>query len=108
VAPQVNPPSGQKPFHEWLIEFGNPPANEEAFAKALNDEMMVQNIYYQDLIEGKILQPLVVRRLPQGSFKSYMQSIGKLGGQNKVPRLCNDRSLADPLVTYLDHRPKPT
>ncbi|HEX5113297.1 MAG TPA: GH3 auxin-responsive promoter family protein [Saprospiraceae bacterium] len=108
VAPQVNPPSGQKPFHEWLIEFGTPPASEEAFANTLNEEMMMQNIYYQDLIDGKILQPLSVRSLPPGSFKAYMQSIGKLGGQHKVPRLCNDRSLADPLVTYLDHRPKPS
>ena len=75
---------------------------------SLNEEMMVQNIYYQDLMDGKILQPLQVRRLPQGAFNVYMQSIGKLGGQNKVPRLCNDRSLADVMETYLDLRPLPT
>jgi len=108
VAPQVNPPAGQKPFHEWFIEFANPPADVEAFTKALNEEMILQNIYYQDLIEGKILQPLQVRRLPQGSFNAYMQSIGKLGGQNKVPRLGNDRTLADALEAYLDRPPKPT
>jgi hypothetical protein len=66
--------------------------------------MVKQNLYYQDLIDGNILQPLVVRSLPRGSFKSFMQSIGKLGGQNKVPRLSNDRTLADPLSAYLDGR----
>lgn len=108
VAPQVNPPAGQKPFHEWWIEFGKAPLDMAAFATALNEEMMVQNIYYQDLMEGKILQPLQVRRLPPGSFNAYMQSIGKLGGQNKVPRLTNDRSLADALETFLDRMPLPT
>jgi hypothetical protein len=68
VAPQVNPPAGQKPFHEWWIEFGKAPLDMVAFATALNEEMMVQNIYYQDLMDGKILQPLQVRRLPQGAF----------------------------------------
>jgi hypothetical protein len=101
VAPQVNPPEGQKPFHEWWIEFGTLPEDEVAFARDLNTEMVRENIYYQDLIEGKILQPLQVRILPKGSFKAYMQSIGKLGGQNKVPRLSNDRSLAATLESYL-------
>ena len=94
VAPQVNPGDGQKPYHEWWIEFGAPPQDLEAFASALDEAMTFQNLYYQDLIAGKILQPLVVRNLPPGSFKRYMQSIGKLGGQNKVPRLSNDRVLA--------------
>lgn len=102
VAPQVNPGPGKKPHHEWWIEFGEEPKDLIAFSHDLDHEMIGQNLYYRDLIEGKILQPLVVRSLPHGSFKAYMLSIGKLGGQNKVPRLCNDRSLADPLATYLD------
>ncbi len=101
VAPQVNPAAGQKPYHEWWIEFAEEPKDFAGFCARLNEEMVRENLYYEDLIEGKILQPLVVRRLPKGSFKAYMQSIGKLGGQNKVPRLSNDRTLADPLATYL-------
>jgi hypothetical protein len=97
VAPQVNPSDGQKPYHEWWIEFGQQPANLNLFASDLNEEMVRQNLYYEDLIDGKILQPLVIRSLPPGSFIKYMNSIGKLGGQNKVPRLSNDRSIASVL-----------
>ncbi|MEP6647034.1 MAG: GH3 auxin-responsive promoter family protein [Saprospiraceae bacterium] len=100
VAPQVNPPDGQKPFHEWWIEFGEQPADINAFAKDLNEAMTRQNLYYEDLINGHILQPLILRSLKPGSFSSYMNSIGKLGGQNKVPRLSNDRGIADVLERY--------
>ncbi len=101
VAPMVSPGSGEKPYHEWWIEFGEPPSDKEAFAAALDRAMVGQNLYYRDLIEGKILQPLVVRYLPSGSFKRYMQSVGKLGGQNKVPRLSNDRVIAEALEPLL-------
>ncbi|HEY3387119.1 MAG TPA: GH3 auxin-responsive promoter family protein [Saprospiraceae bacterium] len=97
VAPQVNPGPTEKPYHEWWIEFGEPPQNPEGFATALNQAMVEQNVYYKDLIDGKILQPLIVRYLPPDSFKRYMLSIGKLGGQNKVPRLSNDRAIAEAL-----------
>ncbi len=97
VAPHVNPPDGEKPFHEWWIEFGKEPTDMHAFSRDLNEAMVRQNLYYEDLIIGKILQPLKVRSIPAGSFKKYMQSIGKLGGQNKVPRLSNDRGIADVL-----------
>ena len=100
VAPQVNPGEGEKPYHEWWIEFAQAPAQPEAFAADLDRAMMGQNLYYQDLIEGKILRPLVVRSLPPGSFKRYMQSVGKLGGQNKVARLSNDRIIADALSGF--------
>ena len=97
VAPQVNPSPGEKPYHEWWIEFTEAPKDMAAFAKDLNSAMVSQNLYYEDLIKGQILQPLKVRPLSPGAFKTYMQSIGKLGGQNKVPRLSNDRGLADVL-----------
>lgn len=97
VAPQVNPPDGDKPYHEWWIEFGEKPQDMDGFAKQLNLVMTRQNLYYEDLIAGNILQPLKVRALAPGAFKTYMQSIGKLGGQNKVPRLSNDRAIADVL-----------
>ncbi len=98
VAPQVNPPEGGAPYHEWLVEFERSPEDVEAFSQRLNGLMVEQNIYYQDLIEGKILRPLVVRPLPAHAFRRYMRSQGKLGGQNKVPRLANDRRIADQLL----------
>jgi hypothetical protein len=98
VAPQVNPDSGL-PYHEWLVEFDTQPEDMDAFAAALDTSMCRQNIYYQDLIKGHILRPLVLTPLKPGSFIEYMKSEGKLGGQNKVPRLSNDRKIADRLVT---------
>jgi len=104
VAPQVNPPDGSKPYHEWWIEFAESPADLHAFAEKLNREMTVQNIYYRDLIDGNILQPLHIRVLPPGAFVRFMQEAGKLGGQNKVPRLSNDRTMADKLQALLPGR----
>ena len=101
VAPMVSPPDGHRPYHEWWIEFGEEPKDREAFTRDLDAAMVEQNVYYKDLIEGKILQPLIVRFMPPGSFKRYMQSVGKLGGQNKVPRLSNDRVIADALEAGL-------
>ncbi|MGB3801595.1 MAG: GH3 auxin-responsive promoter family protein [Lewinella sp.] len=97
VAPQVNPTAGL-PYHEWLVEFSKAPENTEAFATALDRAMVEENLYYRDLIEGKILRPLVLTPLPLGAFRDYMRGQGKLGGQNKVPRLANDRSVADGLL----------
>lgn len=101
VAPQVTPPEGGLPYHEWFIEFAIPPANMLAFAADLDAAMQEKNTYYHDLIAGKILQPLVIKDLPKDSFIEYMRTQGKLGGQNKVPRLANDRSLADQLNQYI-------
>lgn len=95
VAPQVNPPEGGLPYHEWLIEFEEIPADLPAFERALDQAMTGQNIYYQDLIEGKILRPAKITPLRRDAFRNYMKSQGKLGGQNKVPRLSNDRKIAD-------------
>ena len=95
VAPKVNPDSDSKPYHEWFVEFEQAPADLSAFAKELDDSLRTQNVYYDDLIAGNILRSAVVRSLRQGTFRDYMKSQGKLGGQNKVPRLSNDRSLVD-------------
>lgn len=97
VAPQVNPAEGELPYHEWFIEFAQVPRHPEAFALALDDAMRKKNIYYDDLISGNILQPAKIRIMPPGTFIRYMKSQGKLGGQNKLPRLSNDRKLADRL-----------
>lgn len=96
VAPQISPAEGL-PYHEWLVEFENQPENLEAFAHALDQVMQQQNVYYYDLIQGKVLRPLVVSPVKEKGFQDYMKSIGKLGGQNKVPRLSNDRKIADAL-----------
>tara|TARA_E500000178_G_scaffold175896_1_gene174810 strand:+ start:2127 stop:3617 length:1491 start_codon:yes stop_codon:yes gene_type:complete len=98
VAPQVNPEHGL-PYHEWLIEGEMPKERKDDFMLELNQKMCEQNSYYKDLIEGSVLKGLQVVWLPQGSFTKYMKSIGKLGGQNKVPRLANDRKIADCLIS---------
>ena len=99
VAPQIQPLEGGLPYHEWLVEFETPPANMEGFALHLDRKMQEQNIYYRDLIEGKILRPARLRALPKDAFRQYMKTQGKLGGQNKVPRLSNDRKLAQALLS---------
>lgn len=96
VAPQITPISGL-PYHEWLIEFENEPQDLEAFALKIDDAMRKQNSYYDDLIVGKVLRTLVITKVAQNGFQDYMKSIGKLGGQNKLPRLSNDRAIADKL-----------
>ncbi|MBF4986594.1 GH3 auxin-responsive promoter family protein, partial [Nonlabens mediterrranea] len=83
--------------HEWFIEFGEQPNDLEEFKTTLDLKMRAQNSYYDDLIVGKILQPLVLSQVPQNGFKQYMKTIGKLGGQNKLPRLSNDRKIAQVL-----------
>jgi len=100
VAPQVNPPAGQLPYHEWFIEFGSAPVDLKAFAVKVDKALQKKNIYYFDLIEGNILQPLIIQSLQKDAFINYMRSQGKLGGQNKVPRLANDRKIADVLKEY--------
>ena len=101
VAPQIHPPDGGLPYHEWFIEFDRIPDNLAAFSQAVNTAMVQQNIYYQDLIDGKILQPLKIRPLQKDAFRRFMKTQGKLGGQNKVPRLANDRKIADVLADWV-------
>jgi hypothetical protein len=100
VAPQINPSQGI-PYHEWFVEFGKKPDNIIAFTKMLDDKMQAQNIYYQDLLQGQILKPLEMRIMKENAFRNYMKSQGKLGGQNKVPRLSNDRKIADLLENWI-------
>lgn len=94
VAPQVNPAEGL-PYHEWFIEFASEPQNLEEFSHELNSNMRKLNTYYDDLISGNILRPLIISKVQKNGFNDYMKSQGKLGGQNKVPRLSNDRNIAD-------------
>jgi len=100
VAPQIHPQSGL-PYHQWLISFDQEPDNIAAFSACLDEALRLRNIYYNDLITGGILQPLKITLLQRNAFIEYMKSLGKLGGQNKVPRLSNDRNIADALQPWL-------
>jgi hypothetical protein len=93
VAPQITPTVGL-PYHEWFIEFENEPNNLEDFALKIDIAMRKQNLYYDDLIVGNVLRTLFITKVPKNGFQEYMKSIGKLGGQNKLPRLSNDRKIA--------------
>ncbi|PIA79004.1 hypothetical protein BFR04_05645 [Gaetbulibacter sp. 4G1] len=92
VAPQITPKEGL-PYHEWFVEFENEPENLSALAKKIDESLQKQNSYYFDLIQGKVLQPLKITKVKKGGFQDYMKSVGKLGGQNKIPRLSNDRNI---------------
>ncbi len=100
VAPQVNPENGL-PYHEWFIEFTDEPNNLEDFATKIDTSMQKQNIYYFDLIEGKVLRPLLIRKVKKGGFHEYMKSIGKFGGQNKIPQLSDNRKIAEVLKDFI-------
>ena len=99
VAPMIQQGEG-KSYHEWFVEFENEPARLEAFSLKVNNNLREKNIYYDDLIAGNILQPLQIRMVRKNGFIDYMKSIGKLGGQNKVPRLSNDRKIATELLKW--------
>ena len=100
VAPQVDGGDQSLPHHEWFVEFSKEPDSFEDFIRIIDEEMQKQNVYYQDLIKGNILRPAVLTHLKREAFAEYMKSIGKLGGQNKVPRLSNDRKIAEQLSLY--------
>lgn len=99
VAPNVTPASGL-PLHEWYVEFRRAPNNMAAFIRDIDENLQKLNVYYEDLVAGKILRPLEIISLQTNAFRDYMKSIGKLGGQNKVPRLSNDRTIAEELAKY--------
>jgi hypothetical protein len=101
VAPFVSEGEG-KSYHEWFVEFENKPGDLQAFAKKLEENLRSKNVYYDDLISGNILRPLKLTPVRKNGFIDYMKSIGKLGGQNKVPRLSNDRKIADALERWVE------
>lgn len=102
VAPVIAKEEG-KSFHEWFIEFEKAPSDLVAFSKRVDDQLRSKNVYYDDLIRGNILDQLHISLVQKNGFIDYMKSIGKLGGQNKVPRLSNDRGIADALKTWLQN-----
>jgi len=104
VAPKVVPDEGEGlPYHEWFIEFEKEPQNMDQFRKDLDASLQSRNSYYLDLIQGNILQTCVVRNMQKNAFIEYMKSMGKLGGQHKVPRIANDRKIADELLEYINN-----
>ena len=103
VAPQITPAENELPYHEWLIEFESKPSNMKDFIETLDQSLQQQNSYYYDLIAGNILQTLKISSIKKNGFQEYMRSIGKLGGQNKVQRLSNDRKVADVLLAQKEN-----
>ena len=101
VAPYISDNSDSKSYHEWFIEFENVPENMQSFTSKVDDNLRKKNVYYDDLVAGNILDKLHINIIQKNGFIDYMKSIGKLGGQNKVPRLSNDRSIADALLPYI-------
>jgi GH3 auxin-responsive promoter len=102
VAPFVSSDEG-KSYHEWFVEFENVPHNLSSFAAKLDQQLRGKNSYYDDLISGNILSPLKITPVRKNGFIDYMKSIGKLGGQNKIPRLSNDRKIADALIKWTEN-----
>jgi len=100
VAPWISQTKGSS-YHEWFVEFENIPADMSSFVKKVDDNLRSKNVYYDDLIAGNILECLKISIVRKNGFIDYMKSIGKLGGQNKVPRLSNDRKLADELMAFI-------
>ncbi len=103
VAPMIVQQGQGKSYHEWFIEFEQAPSNLEAFANCLDQQLRNKNVYYDDLIKGNILDQLKISLVRKQGFIDYMKQIGKLGGQNKVPRLSNDRNLANGLAAFLQN-----
>ena len=100
VAPMIQQGKGRS-YHEWFIELENEPQDVQAFSRKIDHNLREKNIYYDDLIKGNILMPLKIRIVRKNGFIDYMKSVGKLGGQNKVPRLSNDRKIADELQKFI-------
>ena len=101
IAPAIEV-NGELPYHEWFIEFETQPADMDRFAAAVDNNLAEKNIYYNDLITGHILQTLKIRPMKKNAFIEYMKSVGRLGGQNKVARLSNDRKIADALAPWIN------
>ncbi len=100
VAPLIQQGEGQS-YHEWFIEFGSQPTNIDCFIEKIDNNLREKNVYYDDLIRGNILQKLKITSIRKNGFIDYMKAAGKLGGQNKLPRLSNDRVIADGLQPYV-------
>ncbi len=101
MAPLINNPNGRR-CHQWFIEFEKEPENIDEFTQILDNALKEKNQYYANLLSGNIVQPANVIKVPEGTFNKYMQAIGKLGGQNKVPHLSNDRKIADWILQEVD------
>lgn len=99
VAPEVNPKEGL-PYHQWFVETDSGEIDIDRMQNIIDTELQSQNVYYKDLIVGNVLQPAIITLVKKGAFNDYMKSVGKLGGQNKVPRLANDRKIADALSAW--------
>ncbi len=103
VAPSISSIKGES-FHEWFVEFTQQPTDIQAFIEDLDIALRSQNTYYNDLREGNMLKLPVIHSLPLNASREYMRSEGKLGGQNKFPRLSNHRKIADFFVDFMRNK----
>ena len=71
-----------------------------SYSKYIDKNLQKLNTYYKDLIAGGVLQTLKITVIEKNGFRKYMDSVGKLGGQNKVPRLANNRVIAEKLKKH--------
>ena len=99
VCPETSPKEGL-PGHDWFIEFGKEPIDFNGFITDLDLGLRRQNIYYNDLVKGGVIRPLKIIKLKRGGINNYMESVGKLGGQNKCPQISNDRTIGDYLNNF--------
>ncbi|MDZ4839657.1 MAG: GH3 auxin-responsive promoter family protein [Bacteroidota bacterium] len=99
VAPQINPKQGL-PHHEWFVEFDSRSVNISELETLVDQNLQEKNIYYKDLRAGNILNQLKIKQVINNGFIQYMKGLGKLGGQNKLPRLSNNRIIAEELTPY--------
>lgn len=100
VAPFVGT-ANEKSYHEWFIEFADHTFNINDISIFLDKSIQEQNIYYQDLRKNGILENAKITLIKKGGFEQYFKQQGKLGGQNKVQHLANDRELAKVLQHYV-------
>jgi hypothetical protein len=97
VAPQVNPSEGL-PYHEWFIECDGMNHDMDIIASYIDELLQSKNSYYKDLIVGQVIQSLKINLLVPHTFEKYLTAQGKMGGQNKVMRVRNDREMVDLLL----------
>lgn len=100
VAPRIEY-QHEKPCHEWFVEFSEMPEDKQTYLRNLDEKMRSKNVYYDDLRRSNILGPLKIFSVRENAFTDYMKSIGKYGGQNKLPRLSNNRNITEKLEQFI-------
>lgn len=105
VAPRAAQ-SNRLPAHQWLVEFETPPADTTQFAELIDNYLQQANRHYQIRREAKAFDPPEVIPLPKGTFYRWLkQTKDRISGQTKVPRLSEERTVADSVISLLNEEP---